>query len=92
MENSKKSKKVLFWSGHIEKAKRFEGGIKRYCEEQDLNIHTFKCWSQKLSLKPSSKSEKSFIPVAIETAKTQKQLPDAKWLAEVFFELYQRLQ
>ena len=36
------SKKILFWSGHIEKAKRFEGGTKRYCEEQGLNIHTFK--------------------------------------------------
>lgn len=92
MENSENSKKIQFWSSHIEKAKRFEGGTKRYCEEQGLNIHTFKYWSQKISFKQSFKPENSFIPVTIEKSKSRNQLPDPKWVAEILFELYQRIQ
>ncbi len=92
MENNQKSKKVLFWSAHIGKAKQFDGGTKRYCEEHGLNLHTFKYWSQKLSSQPSSQQRSSFIPITVETSKSQNQLPDAKWVAEVIFELHKRLQ
>lgn len=92
MENNQKSKKVLFWSGHIEKAKQFEGSIKRYCEWQGLNVHTFKYWSQKLSFQSGSRQASSFIPITVDPPQSQNQLPDAKWVAEVIFEIYQRVQ
>lgn len=86
-------KKEDFWNRHLQQAKTFEGSDKQYCKENGLNHHTFSYWKQKVSARSKTKSASPFIPVTVATnAPVTKEMPDAKWVAEVLFELYQRFQ
>lgn len=90
--------KEQFWQSHIIQAKDFNGSINKYCQSHGLQVHSFKYWKNRLSKKSLSSTKpaaSSFLPVRVlpsEPLISKKSLPDAKWLAEVIFELHARFQ
>lgn len=97
MAHTTNQQKARFWKAHLIQAKHFDGNISRYCQSQGLNVHTFKYWKrqlEKISTETRLPVPSSFVPVKVSIPEPQvsrKSLPDAKWLAEVVFELHSRL-
>jgi hypothetical protein len=98
MASTTNSQNQQFWKAHIIRAKDFNGSIRKYCQSQDIKVHTFMYWKHKLTKRPAESRlpvPSPFIPVRVSTPEPQKSkgsLPDAKWLAEIIFELHARFQ
>jgi len=89
--------KEQFWKAHISQAKYFDGSIKKYCQSEGIQVHTFQYWKKQLAKKSPEErlpGLSSFLPVnVVSPASTiHKSLPDPKWLAELICELHARLQ
>ena len=93
MQNTRNHQKEEFWQRHVNQAAAFEGSQKKYCEAHGLNQHTFTYWKQKLTADSALPRSNQFIPVSVmATSASERKMPDAKWVAEVLFEIYQRFQ
>lgn len=89
--------KEQFWKSHIHQAKYFNDSISKYCQSQGLQVHSFKYWKHRLGNKTQNSRlpVAAFIPVRIspqELATQKKSLPDAKWIAELIYELQARFE
>ena len=97
MKNRSDPEKFKFWKTHIEAMKVCGGSCAAYCRQNNIKYHDVKYWKNRIDgvmrVQRKAIKHKSFLPVEvlnpIEIKKTHS-LPDAKWVAEIIFELSER--
>ena len=77
--------KEEFWRRQMDLKDKYEGSMRKFCEEHGLSLSTFGYWRHKFNrAKPTGALVRTpFVPVEIQRVYSSAGgLPDPKWLAE----------
>jgi hypothetical protein len=85
------------WRQHVAALARHPGSVSSYCETHGLSRFALKYWRRKLeghseAIARRATSSPAFIPVVVSPRekRSEGQLPDPKWLAELLHHLSAR--